>query len=213
MAIGRALRRALGPRLARRAGRWYRALFVDLPAVARILGEAIPPRAHVLDVGGGDGEPLNLLLDLRPDIRVTTIDLAAEVGQWLEPRHAARVERRPATDLRAYLRSGSPRVDAVLLCDVMHHVPVAERDAFALALLELLRANPGAVLIVKDVEPGHFRASLGWWADRNITGDKSVAPMSRSDLTALMRRHDARIDVAETAVYATDPPNYALVFR
>jgi 16S rRNA G527 N7-methylase RsmG len=81
MALGQAIRRLLGPRLARFAGRCYRAIFVDLAKEAAALSTAIPRDAQVLDVGGGDGEPLNHLLALRPDLRVTTIDPGAVIGQ------------------------------------------------------------------------------------------------------------------------------------
>ena len=65
MALGSVVRRVLGPRLAHSVGCWYRSLFVDLDIVADCIAAAIPAGAHVLDVGGGDGVPLNFLLDRR----------------------------------------------------------------------------------------------------------------------------------------------------
>ena len=62
------------------AGRIYRGLFVDLEEVARCLSPHIPAGAVVLDVGGGDGDPLNPLLRLRPDITVRLVDPSPEVG-------------------------------------------------------------------------------------------------------------------------------------
>jgi hypothetical protein len=74
MAPGALIRGVLGARLARRAGRWYRMIFVDLAKEAAALAAVIPLDARLLDIGGGDGEHLNHLLALRPDLRVTTLD-------------------------------------------------------------------------------------------------------------------------------------------
>ena len=60
----------------------------------------------MLDVGGGDGEPLNHLLALRTDLLITTLDPAPVVGQWIDDRFNARVTRLPGTSLEQYLSSG-----------------------------------------------------------------------------------------------------------
>src|SRR5450755_192141 len=103
MALGPAIRRLLGARLARRAGRLYRALYVDLAKEAAALATVIPRDSHLLDVGGGDGEPRNHLLALRPDIRITTLDPAPVVGQWIDARFDGHVTRLPGTSLADYL--------------------------------------------------------------------------------------------------------------
>ena len=95
MPLGSAIRVLLGMRLARRAGRWYRAIFVDLTREASAIATAIPRDAHVLDVGGGDGEPLNHLLALRPDLHITTLDPGPVVGQWIDACFNSRVTRLP----------------------------------------------------------------------------------------------------------------------
>ncbi len=73
--------------------------------------------------------------------------------------------------------------------------------------------RPGAVLVVKDVEPGHLRARLGYWSDRYITGDRNVSLVSRQFLVGLVRACDPAMSVSETPLHATDAPNYALAFR
>jgi hypothetical protein len=102
VALGAAIRRLLGARLARHAGRWYRAIFVDLAKEASALASVIPHDAHLLDIGGGDGEPLNHLLTLRPDLRVTTLDPGPVVGQWIDASFDGRVTRLPGTSLAQY---------------------------------------------------------------------------------------------------------------
>jgi hypothetical protein len=213
MSPGALARRLLGDRAFRVAGRAYRSVFVDLDGEIATIATEIPSNAHVLDVGGGDGEPLDRLLALRPDVRVTTIDVAANVGSWISPVHAARVECRACTTLAEYLASGACLPDVLLLADVMHHVPPTQRPSFLTSIAELLRRQPALRLIVKDVEPGHWRATLGYWSDRYVTGDRDVSPVSRAALVELVRGACGPLAWRETPLYASDPPNYALVFE
>jgi 2-polyprenyl-3-methyl-5-hydroxy-6-metoxy-1,4-benzoquinol methylase len=212
MTLGVALRRLLGPDRANHIGRYYRAFFVDLDLVAHALAAAIPRGAHVLDVGGGDGVPLNHLLGLRADIHVTTIDPAAQVGQWIEPQHAPRVVRRPCTTLVDYLADCQHPPDVVIMVDVLHHIPPKDRPEVLGGIAALLHRAPEMRIIIKDVEPGSPRALLGYWADRYVTGDALVSPVSRDDVRALVRTSLGPLCVEETALFALDRPNYALVF-
>ena len=212
MTPGRLVRTLLGPRAARVVGHAYRALFVDMDQVVATISRQIPTGAHVLDVGGGDGAVVNGLLVHRPDIRVTTIDVAPVVGQWIDVAHAARVVRLPRTTLAAYLASGRALPQVLLMTDVMHHVPVAEREAFLASVATLMRDAPTLRIIVKDVEPGYFRARLGYLSDRYITGDRAVSLVSRGELVATMQRIEQGIRWSETDLFAKDKPNYALVF-
>src|ERR1700722_9380292 len=152
MALGPAIRRVLGPRLARRAGLWYRAIYVDLSAVAAPLATVLPRDAHVLDVGGGDGQPLNHLLALRPDLMITTLDPAPIVGQWIEGRFDGRVRRLSGTSLADYVSRDLADPDAILIADVMHHIPQTARHTFLASVRVLLERVPRLRIIVKDVE-------------------------------------------------------------
>ncbi len=212
MSLGRIVRACLGDRHARAAGRAYRALFVDLDKVSAIVAKELPPNAHVLDVGGGDGEHLNGLLALRADIRVSTIDVAPTVGQWIESRHRERVTCLPSTSLHDYAGSGRACPDVLLVSDVMHHIPVQDRESFLATAVGLFLRAPKMRIIVKDVEPAHWRATLGYLSDRYVTGDRTVRPISRSELIAAVRRACSEIRWTETELFATDPPNYSLVF-
>ena len=187
MAPGPVIRRLLGARLARRAGRWYRAIYVDLAKLAAALSTVIPPDAHVLDVGGGDGQPLNHLLALRPDLTITTIDPAPVVGQWIEGRFDARVTRLPSTSLAEFLSGGRANPDVILIADVLHHIPASARSRFLDSVRVLLERAPRLRILVKDVEPGSWRALLGFWSDRYITGDLDVSPISSANVAAPTR--------------------------
>lgn len=213
MSLGTLARRLLGDQTFRVAGRAYRSIFVDLDGEIGVLAAEIPESAHVLDVGGGDGEPLDRLLALRPDVRVTTIDVASRVGAWIGALHAARVERYANRTLAAHIASGAPPPDVLLLADVVHHIPSAARGGFFASVAELLRRQPRLRVIVKDVEPGHWRATLGYWSDRYVTGDRDVEPVSRVALVNLLDGICGPLRCRETPLFDRDPPNYALVFE
>ena len=213
MSVGSAIRRLLGTRLARRAGRWYRAVYVDLDKMAFALAEVVPRNAHLLDIGGGDGQPLNHLLALRSDLRVTTIDPAPVVGEWIEAQYLCRCTRLPGTTLADYLASTRASPDAILIADVMHHIPETARESFIKSVSVLLERVPELQIILKDVEPGYWRASLGFLSDRYITGDRNVSLISSDRATKLFEGVLGPLDRNDTNLFKTDKPNYAIVLR
>jgi hypothetical protein len=212
LALGHSIRRLLGPSLARRAGRWYRTIFVDLGKVADAVAAVLPRDAHVLDIGGGDGQPLNYLLALRPDLLITTLDPAPVVGQWLDERFTARVTRLPGTSLEEYLSDGGPNPDAILIADVLHHIPESARTRFLGSVRILLERAPRLRIIVKDVEPGSWRAQLGYWSDLYITGDRHVSLISRQGVVRLLEESLGPLHREDTDLFKLDKPNYAMVF-
>jgi hypothetical protein len=212
VAPGPVIRRLLGPRLAQHAGRWYRAIYVDLEKLADALSTVIPPDAHVLDVGGGDGQPLNHLLALRPDLTITTIDPAPAVGQWIEARFDARVTRLPSTSLSEFLSAGRANPDVILIADVLHHIPASSRGGFLDSLGVLLERVPRLRILVKDVEPGSWRSLLGYWSDRYITGDRSVSPVSSANVEQLLKQALGPLRREDTNLFRVDRPNYAIAF-
>jgi SAM-dependent methyltransferase len=211
MAIGPTIRRLMGPRLARQAGRMYRKIFVDLAKVADALAASIPRGAHVLDVGGGDGEPLNYLLALRPDIRVTTLDPAPEVGQWIDARYDNYVTRVPGTSLPAYLARNASLPDVIMISDVLHHIPPPARANFLDSIRVLIHRVPGIRIILKDIEPGSWRALMSYWSDRYITGDRGVSLISSADATRLFEEALGPLRREDTTLFEIDSPNYAIV--
>jgi hypothetical protein len=212
MALGPAIRRLVGTQRAQALGRCYRALFVDLAKEAAAIASVVPRSAHLLDVGGGDGEPLNHLLARRSDIRVTTLDPGPAVGLWIEPRFDSRVARLPSTTLADYLAARQPDPDAVLIADVVHHIPETARAEFLGCIKVLLERVPQLRIIVKDVEPGSWRALLGYLSDRYVSGDASVSPISRERLAALLQEVLGPLRQQETNLFQADPPNYAIAF-
>jgi hypothetical protein len=213
MALGTLVRRLLGQRVARRAGGYYRAIFVNLAKVAEALAAVIPRDAHLLDIGGGDGQPLNYLLSVRPDLTITTLDPAPVVGQWIDPRFDDHVKRLPRTSLADFVACPHPHPDVILIADVLHHIPKSARHKFLNSVGVLLDRVPNLRVIVKDVEPGHWRSLLGFWSDRYITGDRKVCLISRDDVTHLFEKVLGPLQREDTGLFKKDCPNYAIVFR
>ena len=206
------MRRFLGPRTARRAGEFYRGIYVDLAKVAAALAAVMPRDAHLLDIGGGDGQPLNHLLSVRPDLMVTTLDPAPVVGQWIDPRYDCQVKRLPRTSLAEFVACPHPQPDVILIADVMHHIPPSARRKFLDSVGVLLDRVPNLRIIVKDVEPGHWRALLGLWSDRYVTGDRNVSLISRDEVTRLFAEALGPFHREDTDLFKEDLPNYAIVF-
>lgn len=100
---------------------------------------------------------------------MTGIDIAADPG-GLYKGDPARVtfERTTAADLA---RREPAAFGLVVLCDVLHHVPMEQRDDLMADARALVA--PGGHLVVKDWIKGRNPASVGaWLSDRCITGDR-----------------------------------------
>ncbi len=152
------------------------------------------------------------LLAQRPDLRITTLDPKPKVGEWIETRFAPRVTRLAGTSLADYLAAGRPDPDVLLIADVLHHIPVAERTGFLGPVRALLERVPHLRIIVKDVEPGSWRAILGSLSDRYITGDLDVSLVARENLARLLEEQLGPLHREDTGLFEADPPNYAIAF-
>jgi cyclopropane fatty-acyl-phospholipid synthase-like methyltransferase len=210
MSVGTLARKILGKKWFPVLGRWYRAVFVDLTKVVACL-PPLPPGSHVLDIGGGDGEMINILLARNLEIDVTMLDLSSRLGSFLVPAVRPRVRLLPSTSLKTYADGERVFPNVVLVSDVIHHVPVQERPAFFADLRLVLGGRP-TTLVVKDLEPGHFRSWLSLLADRYISGDRTVSLVSQEQVTALVAEAFPGTEVRSTKLFAIDRPNYALVF-
>ncbi|MBB6599991.1 class I SAM-dependent methyltransferase [Luteimonas sp. MC1825] len=206
MKIGPAVRRLMPAGLERKAAAAYRRVFVDLHKVAALVAGALPADAHLLDIGGGDGELLNHLLAARPDVRVTMVDIAGSVGKFVEPVHFDRVRRLPGTSIEAHLGQLDAPYDAALVSDVMHHLPVAYRAQFLRSIRDALR--PSGALFVKDIEPGHPVAWLSLVCDKYVSGDRGVTLVSLAELLALAEAELAPQAAGEIGLHRVDRPNY-----
>ena len=205
--IGQLARKVLGGKFWRVA-RFYRSIFVNLERVADVVCEELDDNASLLDVGGGDGELINLILDRRPNTHVTMLDLKTEIGGSIHTKYWRNITLLPNTQLATI----EGQYDLVLLSDVVHHLPLRLRELFFRQALMVLRNN-ARKLVIKDVEPIGMVSYLSYLSDFYISGDKDVSLISCSELIDSIRAIDHRIVVHETRLILEDHPNYCLVFR
>ena len=195
MTPGALVRRLLPARAERAVADAYRDAFVDLDDLARTIG-SLGRFVTAIEVGCGEGA-LSARLLATTDARLLGIDIAPEPGRRCtgEPGRA-RFRRQRVEELVAE----GATADLVVLSDVVHHVPVAERPTFLRACRLLLA--PGGLLVVKEWERRRnlFHA-LAYGSDRYVSGDRGVSFLTRDDLLALL--HEAEPDltvVCETRV-------------
>lgn len=191
----------------------YRSVFVDLGAVAQSISPHIPPQATIIDIGGGGGAPINYLLSLRDDIRVSIIDPSPRIGNSIKKEYLTKVNLYPATSMDEFSKINRRKPDVILISDVIHHIPCKNRKDFFAELVRMVDGTNGIRIIIKDVEPGYFRSLLGGIADRYISGDKNVSLVGRADISYMMlEAFGDTITAEETNLFDLDKPNFALVF-
>lgn len=155
------------------------------------IGQYLPRRGRVLDLGCGFGLFSLYFASLAPERQVTGVDLDAR-----------RIERARSSAARLGLDNvqyevgdglvwtageGGPaerRFDAIYMLDIVHHLPRAEVPAFLARLKQ--RLEPGGVLVVKDIEDRPFwkvwftlaldrlmvgREPIHYWSPRELAGE------------------------------------------
>ena len=171
MSIGTAVRARLG-RLETPAADAYRSLFIDLENFADDLATRVPAVRRVLEIGCGDGSTADRLHRVYPSADYVGIDVAPEPGRRFtgNPPQASF-----ASVTSAELRAAEPEpFDLVVIVDVLHHIP-EEADRRGVLADAAAMAGPGATIVIKewasDGGPAH---PLAWFADRYISGDRTV---------------------------------------
>jgi hypothetical protein len=199
MTPGQIVRRILGPAF-QPVGEAYRRIFVDMDKVTDWMIGHIPQNARVIDVGGGDGYVVNLLLAKRPDIHVTMTDIAPEIGGFVTAENLSRATLMPGSQVDQV----KGRFDVMTLADVIHHVPVSERPGFYASLSELAQRTGCKVVMIKDIAPGYVRSALSLLSDWYITGDRHVRlAWPQSVILPKFKRTEHALP---------DPPNYCMAF-
>ena len=211
MTIGQLARKILGKYFPV-FGKMYRSIFVNLNTFAKSISPFIPPGALVVDVGGGDGQPLNYLLSLRDDIKVKLIDTSQHIGNAIKREYLDRIDLYPATSMKEFSYKVKWVPDVILVSDVIHHVAQEARKEFFSDLRELVGDGKQVHIIIKDIEPGYIRSLLSLMADRYISGDKRVSLVGRKDISYMITEaFENTVTIQETNLFLLDKPNYAMI--
>jgi 2-polyprenyl-6-hydroxyphenyl methylase/3-demethylubiquinone-9 3-methyltransferase len=208
MPLGPAVRRLFG-RHEHRIAELYRAIFIDIDAYARQIGDWVPGARRILEVGCGEGAVTERLARAYPDADIVAIDITPRVGRLFRGRRD-RVTFAETTVQR--VAAGQPGAfDLVILSDVLHHVPSAIRRE----LLAAVRATiaPGGSLIFKDWErtaaPIHWLCHAG---DRWLTGDR-VRYLRKPEAEAMLADAFGRPAVVAQAWVRPWRNNFAMLAR
>ena len=181
MTIGSSVRRVLGPRLERAAADRYRRLFVDLDALAATIA-GLGPFGSVIEVGCGEGALLSRLMDaLDPHATAVGIDIAPNPGHGYSGRNANVVFRQAEV---AEIVAEGRRFDLVVVSDVLHHIPPADRIAFLKSCRDLL-APQGTIVVKEWVRRRNVAHLAAYTSDRYVSGDKGVQFYNQDELQAV----------------------------
>jgi 2-polyprenyl-6-hydroxyphenyl methylase/3-demethylubiquinone-9 3-methyltransferase len=179
----------------------------------RQLGEAltaVPFGPRVLEVGVGDGMIASQIITRQPDATVLGIDLAENPGTLCEgDRSRVQFRSVSTSDLRA---ENPDPFDAIVIADVLHHVPSAIRPAL-LADVSALLSDDGVLLVKESVvvpSPGYW---MGKFSDLYITGDRNVSYLREEDLNRLIVDNVAGLVASGRSTVKPWKTNLLLVWR
>lgn len=168
-------------------------------------------RGRLLSVGSGVGVVERYLAEVLREIEVDGIDIDSvrvEAARRTEP-HAPRVHLREG-DLVCL--PPTPQYDAVLACDVLHHIPAEVHERAATAMFECLR--PGGVCVVKDI--GLFpRWKYRWnrFHDRVVMGPEPIHCRAPKDMAGLFERSGFCAEHVAPIDSGTPYPHYIIRLR
>lgn len=160
----------------------YRSMFINVGDLGKAM-TAVPFGSRVLEVGVGDGMIASQIIGRRPDATVLGIDLAGNPGSLFAGDHL-RVEFRSisTSELRSE-KTGT--FDAIIIADVLHHVPPAIRPAL-LADVSALLGDDGVLMMKEPVVVRSPGPRMGSPFDTHITGDRNVRYLREAELHQLI---------------------------
>jgi SAM-dependent methyltransferase len=165
MATGPLIRRMFAP-YERQISEAYRAAFSDMDAFVETMPQWAPNATKILEVGCGEGAATERLNAAYPFAKITAIDITPRLGRLYEgSRDKVRFIR---CNVQKIAATQPGQYDLVVLCDVLHHVPIAFRQE----VLDAIRATLAPALVLKEWErtstPIHW---LCYASDRWVTAE------------------------------------------
>jgi SAM-dependent methyltransferase len=166
--------------------RAYVAGRICVAPLAVIGDELAGVRGRILSLGCGAAVIERYVAETNPDVEIHGYDLdernLAVIGRTI--RHAPRVtvERRDVTEL-----DEPPTFDALLISDVLHHLPPVSHLGLARAVERALL--PGGICVIKDLDAGpRWKARWNRVHDRIVAGPEPIHCRPLDEMTALFAR-------------------------
>ena len=184
-------------------------MFINVGELGKAI-DAVPFGSRVLEVGVGDGMIASQIIERRPDASVLGIDLAENPGSLFEGDQTRAQFRTISTgDL---LAEQPEPFDAIVIADVLHHVPPSLRTGLLDDVATLL--SDDGVLLVKETvvvkSPGYW---MGRFSDRWITGDRNVSFLREADLKQLVTDNVPNLVACGRSTIRPWKTNLLLVWR
>lgn len=183
MPIGPAVRARLG-RFETPAAEAYRSAFFSIQDFARQLAKSVPSARRILEIGCGDGSVANTLVKTYPGVDYVGIDISPEPGR----RFGGNRSKAQFHSIRSddYVATSPGTFDLVLVVDVLHHVPHAERGGLLRDVEQLL--SPDGSLVIKEwIRSRSLPYLVGANADRYVSGDRAASFMTGEELRQLVQ--------------------------
>jgi 2-polyprenyl-6-hydroxyphenyl methylase/3-demethylubiquinone-9 3-methyltransferase len=156
----------------------YRSIYIDIKLLVEQMQRWKPNAKRILEVGCGEGAVTERLCAAYPNAEITGIDITPRVGRLFKgSRSHTKFIQCGVQDIAA---DEPHSYDLVILCDVLHHVPVELRQGLLDRVQETLA--PGGTFVFKDWQrnnsPIHW---LCYASDRWLTGDR-IHYMTRENM-------------------------------
>lgn len=151
------------------------------------IGQYLPARGRVLDIGCGFGL-FSLYYALEhPEIEIFGVDLNARriaMAREAAQRLGVTNVRYEVGDARTLVPDAS--LDGAYMMDIVHHIP---REAVTPLLGRLHQSlKPGARLVIKDVDARPaYKRWFTWWLDKAMDPKAPVDYWRRRELESLLR--------------------------
>jgi|CXWL01.1.fsa_nt_gi SAM-dependent methyltransferase len=151
------------------------------------IGQYLPARGRVLDIGCGFGLFSLYYALAHPDVEILGVDLNArriDLAREAAARLGVANVRYEVGDARTLVPDAS--LDGAYMMDIVHHIP---REAVPPLLTRLHRSlKPGARLVIKDVDARPaYKRWFTWWLDKAMDPKAPVDYWHRRELEALLR--------------------------
>jgi 2-polyprenyl-6-hydroxyphenyl methylase/3-demethylubiquinone-9 3-methyltransferase len=176
--------RGLFGRYERRISEGYRSIYIDMDAFVDQMRQWKPNAKRILEVGCGEGAVTQRLRAAYADAQITAIDITPRVGRLYQGSlDGVRFIQSRVQEVAA---SDSGQYDLLVLCDVLHHVPLDLRQDLLDAIRKAMA--PGGTLVFKDWQRNY--APIHWLcyaSDRWLTGDR-ISYMTREEMRERLAR-------------------------